>query len=106
VTPASRRAQWMPALPGTSSPRNGRSSRRLLREHEGVNGGLILSVSALDQWTLSGGHWRLVEITEKQATVAVCACTGEPLQHLQTHDPETIHHLCGASDPGRADCQE
>jgi hypothetical protein len=70
-----------------------------------VSGGPILSVSVLDRWTLFGGHWRLVEITEKQATVALCACTGEPLQHLQTHDPETIHYLRGASDAGSAECQ-
>jgi hypothetical protein len=70
-----------------------------------VSGRPILSLSTLDQWTLFGGHWRLVEITEEQATVALCSCTGEPLQQLQTRDPETIDYLRGASDPGSAERQ-
>jgi hypothetical protein len=79
--------------------------RRLLREHEGVSGRKLLSVSTLDQWTLFGGRWRLIEISEKQATVEMCACTGEAMERLQTDDPGTIGFLRNA-DLGSAERQE
>jgi len=59
----------------------------------------VLSAATLEQWTLFGAHWHLIEISEKHATVELCACTGEPVQRLQTHDPETIHYLRNTGDP-------
>lgn len=61
-----------------------------------MTGTPMLSVSVLEQWELFGGHRRLIEISERQVTVELCACTGESLQCLQTHDPETIQYLHGA----------
>ena len=30
----------------------------------------------LERWTLSGGHWRLVDISNERVVVNLCACTG------------------------------
>ena len=57
-----------------------------------------LTASAVERWALFGGYWRIVEITEKRATVELCSCAGEPQQHLQTEDAQTIRYLRGATD--------
>ena len=54
-----------------------------------------LNPPVLEQWTLFGGHWRVIEISREHATVELCACTGEPLERLKTRDAETIRYLCG-----------
>ena len=54
----------------------------------------------LERWTLSGGHWRLVDISNERAVVDLCACTGEPMERLEFEDPAVIVHLRTAhSDP-------
>jgi hypothetical protein len=50
----------------------------------------------LERWTLSGGHWRLVDISNERAVVDLCACTGEPMERLEYDDPEVIAHLPSA----------
>jgi hypothetical protein len=47
----------------------------------------------LERWTLSGGHWRVVAISNEQAVVDLCACTGEPMERLTSDDPALIAHL-------------
>jgi hypothetical protein len=47
----------------------------------------------LERWALSGGHWRVVEISSERAVVDLCACTGEPMDRLQSDDPAVIAHL-------------
>ena len=47
----------------------------------------------LESWTLSGGRWRVVSISDQQAVVDLCACTGEPMERLESDDPTVIAHL-------------
>jgi hypothetical protein len=47
----------------------------------------------LERWALSGGHWRVVDISSERAVVDLCACTGEPMERLQSDDPAVIAHL-------------
>ncbi|MGH2869406.1 MAG: hypothetical protein ACRDNK_17815 [Solirubrobacteraceae bacterium] len=47
----------------------------------------------LDRWTLSGGRWRIVSISDERAVVDRCTCTGEPLERLDSDDPAVIAHL-------------
>lgn len=57
-----------------------------------------LSSAALEQWTLFGGHWRLIEIAERFAVVELCACTGEPVQRLRTEVLATVAYLRDAGE--------
>jgi hypothetical protein len=47
----------------------------------------------LESWTLSGGRWRVVSISDQQAVVDLCTCTGEPMERLESDDPTVIAHL-------------
>jgi hypothetical protein len=47
----------------------------------------------LERWTLSGGHWRLIDISNDHAVVDLCTCTGEPLERLESDDPALIAYL-------------
>jgi hypothetical protein len=51
----------------------------------------------LERWTLSGGHWRLVDISNARAVVDLCACTGEPMERLESDDSAVIAHLRSAN---------
>jgi hypothetical protein len=41
----------------------------------------------------SGGRWRVVSISDQQAVVDLCTCTGEPMERLESDDPAVIAHL-------------
>ena len=47
----------------------------------------------LENWTLSGGTWRIVSISHERAVVDLCTCTGEPMERLESHDPAAIAYL-------------
>ena len=42
---------------------------------------------------VAAGHWRLVEISKECAVVEMCACTGEPMERVETDDPTMIDYL-------------
>lgn len=48
---------------------------------------------SLEDWTLSGGSWRIVSISNEQAVVDLCTCTGEPMERLESDDPAEIAYL-------------
>jgi hypothetical protein len=54
------------------------------------------ALDELERWTLSGGHWRLVDISSERAVVDLCACTWEPMERLESDDPVLIAHLRSA----------
>ena len=41
----------------------------------------------VENWTLSGGSWRIASISKERAVVELCACTGEPMERLESDDP-------------------
>jgi hypothetical protein len=47
----------------------------------------------VENWTLSGGSWRIASISKERAVVELCACTGEPMERLESDDPAVIAHL-------------
>ena len=50
-------------------------------------------IENLEDWTLSGGSWRMVSISSDQAVVDLCTCTGEPMERLESDDPAVIAYL-------------
>ena len=59
-----------------------------------------LTIADLERWVLSGAHWRLVEISKECAVVEMCACTGEPMERVETDDPTMIDYLRTADSRG------
>jgi hypothetical protein len=58
-----------------------------------------VSDSALDkvrQWELSGGIVRLVSLTSDRLVVELCTCTGEPMEQLQSDDPDLVAYAQAA----------
>jgi hypothetical protein len=47
----------------------------------------------LENWTLSGGRWRIVSISNERAVVDFCTYTGEPMERLESDDPAVIAYL-------------
>ena len=47
----------------------------------------------VENWTLSGASWRIASISKERAVVEPCACTGEPMERLESDDPAVIAHL-------------
>jgi hypothetical protein len=47
----------------------------------------------LESWTLSGGSWRIVSISNERAVVDLCTCTGEPMERLESDDSAVIAYL-------------
>ena len=47
----------------------------------------------LERGRLSGGHWRVVAISNEQAVVDLCTCMGEPVERLESDDPAVIGYL-------------
>jgi hypothetical protein len=52
-----------------------------------------LTIDALERWVLFGAQLRIVELTEERAVVELCACTGEPVERLESDDPGLIGYL-------------
>lgn len=52
-----------------------------------------LTLEHLDRWSLSGAHWRVVDVTDHRVVVDLCACTGEPVERRQSNDPAVISYL-------------
>jgi hypothetical protein len=52
-----------------------------------------LTIEQLERWALSGAHWRVVQITGQRAVVDLCACTGEPVERVESGDRAVISYL-------------
>lgn len=52
-----------------------------------------LTIEHLERWVLTGAHWQVVEIANQRAVVDFCTCTGEPVERLQSNDPNVIAYL-------------
>ena len=47
----------------------------------------------LRRWEDSGAVWRAVHVSDAKAIVDLCACTGEPVDRIESADPELIAFL-------------
>ena len=62
-----------------------------------------VTIEDLRRWVLSGAQWRVVGISGERAVVDLCACTGEPMERVESDDPVVISYLrTAASDPPSA----
>jgi hypothetical protein len=52
-----------------------------------------LTIDVLERWVLFGAQWRIVELSSERAVVDLCACTGEPVERMESDDPTLISHL-------------
>jgi hypothetical protein len=47
----------------------------------------------LENWTLSGGRWRIVALSDNRAVVDLCTITGEPMKRFESDDLAVIAYL-------------
>jgi hypothetical protein len=52
-------------------------------------------LDTLMRWEAHGAVWRAVWITDTEAVVDLCTCTGEPVEQLRSDDPALIRYLTG-----------
>jgi hypothetical protein len=50
-------------------------------------------IELLRRWEDHGAVWRAVHVSDERAIVDLCACTGEPVDRLESSDPELIRFL-------------
>jgi hypothetical protein len=55
----------------------------------------------LRRWEDHGATWRVLHVSDAKAIVSLCACTGEPVDRLESSDPELIAFVRERSDPDR-----
>lgn len=53
----------------------------------------LVTIDDLERWVLSGARWRVLDISPDHAVVDMCACTGEPMDRVETGDHAVIGYL-------------
>jgi hypothetical protein len=48
---------------------------------------------ALRRWEDNGAVWRAVHVSDAKAIVDLCTCTGEPVDRIESADPDLIAFL-------------
>lgn len=47
----------------------------------------------LRRWEDHGAEWRVLHLSDDAAVVDLCTCYGEPVERLESRDPELISYL-------------
>jgi hypothetical protein len=50
-------------------------------------------IDTLTRWEDAGAVWRAVHVSDERAVVDLCTCTGEPVDRLESDDPELIRFI-------------
>lgn len=50
-------------------------------------------VDVLRRWEDHGATWRPLHVSDALAVVDLCTCTGEPVERLESDDPELIRFV-------------
>jgi hypothetical protein len=50
-------------------------------------------VEVLRRWEDHGAVWRAVHVSDAGAVVDLCTCTGEPVERLESADPDLIRFV-------------
>ncbi len=50
-------------------------------------------LDVLRRWEEHGATWRALHVSDARAIVDLCTCHGEPVERLESSDPELIRHL-------------
>ena len=48
------------------------------------------AISVLERWEGSGALWKTVHVSDDLAILELCTCYGEPVDRLETRDPDAI----------------
>ena len=57
-------------------------------------------VEALKRWEDHGATWRALHVSDAQAIVELCTCYGEPVERLESDNPELIAFVRAAGERG------
>ena len=55
-------------------------------------------VEIIRRWEDHGAAWRTVHVSDERAVVDLCTCTGEPVERLESDDPELIRFIRERAD--------
>lgn len=50
-------------------------------------------IETLERWEDHGAVWRIRRLSDTVAVVDLCTCYGEPVDRLESSDPELIAYL-------------
>ena len=48
------------------------------------------AVEIVRRWEDHGAAWRAVHVSDELAVVDLCTCTGDPVERIESSDPELI----------------
>lgn len=51
------------------------------------------TIADLQRWEDHGATWRALELTDERAVVELCTCYGEPVDLVQSQDPQLIEFV-------------
>jgi hypothetical protein len=54
-------------------------------------------IDTLKRWEDHGAIWRARSVSETEAVVDLCSCTGEPVDQLRSDDPALLRYLIDRS---------
>jgi hypothetical protein len=50
-------------------------------------------VEIVQRWEDHGADWRVVHVSDGHVLIDLCTCTGEPVERLESSDPELIRFV-------------
>jgi hypothetical protein len=50
-------------------------------------------IEILQRWEDGGATWRVESLTDERAVIQLCACTGEPMDRLESDDAELLAYV-------------
>ena len=60
--------------------------------------GPAVTVEYLESWTDHGAIWRALDVSDELAVVQLCTCFGEPVDVVQSEQPELIAYVRARRD--------
>ena len=52
-----------------------------------------VTLEYLKGWELHGATWRPLDVSDERAVIQLCSCTGEPMDRVQSEEPELIAYV-------------
>jgi hypothetical protein len=50
-------------------------------------------LSELEDWEFHGASWRMLELGEQRVVLELCSCSGEPMDRVESDDPDLIEYV-------------
>jgi hypothetical protein len=51
------------------------------------------TLAELEDWEGHGATWRALELDGKHAVIQLCSCFGEPMDQVESSDPQLIQYV-------------